>query len=408
MPKKVKKNEDANKDESVKKETKAKKVKKDAAATEVPAKIDPQKAFKMAAAAVDKKFPKAFHAWLHEDDKLIQRRFSSGSISLDTAMDGKGLPHGRIIEVWGPSGGGKTSWALETAWHLQRQTGLGVVFMDLERKFDPSLLNKWQGGFLPNMTRLEMPESGEDAFATLLYYLESEGTGIVIMDSVSAIRSSKVLEADDQETYFGASAKLIGEWLPKISSASARTGVPILFVNQVRAKLDAGKKARGRAKLRKYGGMAYDHWVCVSLFLGRIGAPLNDGARDYAQWSKMVVYKNHSCDTKFKEWNLLLNYGTGFDNVAELVDRASSIGIISTNGSWLTLGDIQVQGKAAMLDAVRQAPDAQKYLWDEVKRMQLLSQTAPVTSDESYAAPGSWTDAEEDGVEVTIDGVEFD
>jgi recombination protein RecA len=401
MPKKSKKDEPVENTTTEEKTTK--KGKKDTKEIEAP-KISPQKAFQVTAAAVEKKFPKAFHAWLYEEEKLVQRRFSSGSISLDTALGGEGLPYGRIIEVWGPSGGGKTSWALEVAWNLQRQTGLGVVFMDLERKFDPTLLKKWQGGFLPNMTLIEMPESGEDAFATLLYYLESQGTGIVILDSVSAIRSSKVLDSDDQATHFGASANLIGEWLPKISGASARTGVPILFVNQVRAKLDAGSKAKGRAKLRKYGGMAYDHWVCVSLYLGRMGAPLNDGVKDYAQWSKMVVYKNHSGETRLKEFSLLLNYGLGFDNIAELVDRAISLGIITVSGSWLYLGELKSQGKAGMLDLIRQAPETQQYLWQEIKKMQCLANQAVGVG--AVSSPGTWTGEDEDGVEVTLDGME--
>jgi len=365
--------------------------------------IDPLKAFQMTSAAVETKFAEtAYHAWLHDAEKMKQYRFSSGSISVDTALGGEGLPYGRIIEVWGPSQSGKTSWALETAWHLQRRRreegkGYGVVFMDIEHKFDRRLLYQWRGGFLPEATKFEEPFTGDAAFGMLLHYVESMGTCMVIVDSVSAIRSSEMLDKDDQKTNFGAPAKLIGDWLPKISTAATMTGVPIMFVNQVRAKLDAGPKAMGRAKLRKYGGMAYDHWVCVSLYLGK-STVINDGLRDLGHMAKMVIYKNHSGPTMFKEFKLKLDYGRQFDTTYELVDRATQLSIISGGaGGHYKIGDVAIHGKDNLYAEVRGNLGLQSYLWDEIMKMQ-VHQPLPETD----LSTTSWA-IEDEGVEITLD-----
>lgn len=334
-----------------------------------------EKSFKLATAAVDKKFKNVFHAFLHEEEKLVTKRFSSGSIGLDMSLGGEGIPYGRIMEVWGPEGSGKTSLALEIAWHLQRATGKAVVFIDVEHKFDKMLLKNWKGvGFLPNMTRYEEPFTGEDAFGLVEYYVQNPATGIVIMDSISGVRSAKILEEDDQETHFGKQAKLISDYLPKISGMASYTGVPMLFVNQVRANLEASVHAKGRFRLTKPGGKAYGHYICISAFVDKIGGQkgmLSDGSKDYGHWCNVWIYKNHSGPTPFKNFQMCLHYGYGFDSIAELVDMSSKLGIIPVNGSWYTINEEwRAHGRDNFIMLTRNTPELEKYLWEEVKKNQ--------------------------------------
>jgi len=86
------------------------------------------------------------------------------------------------------------------------------------------------------------------------------------------------------------------------------------------------------------------------------------------------------------------------------VDRAISLGIITVSGSWLYLGELKSQGKAGMLDLIRQAPETQQYLWQEIKKMQCLANQAVGVG--AVSSPGTWTGEDEDGVEVTLDGME--
>lgn len=335
-----------------------------------------QKSFGMATKAVDKKFENVFHAFLHEEDKLVTPRFSSGCVGFDMAIGGEGLPYGRILEVWGPEGSGKTSLALEIAWNLQRATGKAVVFIDVEHKFDRMLLKQWKGvGFDPQMTRYEEPFSGEDAFGIMEHYVQNPATGIVIMDSISGIRSTEVLEQDDQKTHYGKQAKLITDYLPKIAGMASMTGVPMVFVNQCRANFDAPPNARGMNKLTKPGGKALGHYICISLFVAKVGGKngtLTDGVRDYGHWCNAWVYKNHAGPTPYKNFQMCLHYGYGFDAISELVDMSSKLGVIFTSGSWLSINETwKAQGKENFIELTRSTPELQQFLWEQIKASQV-------------------------------------
>jgi len=368
-----------------------------------PESIDLEKAFKLAAAGVDKKFENVFHAFLYEEEKLVQKRFSSGSISMDMALGGGGLPYGRILEVWGPEGSGKTSLALEAAWHLQRATGKAVVFIDVEHKFDKMLLKQWKGvGFLPNMTRYEEPFTGEDVFGLIEYYVQNPATGIIIVDSISGIRSSTILEADDQQTHFGKQAKLISDYLPKILGLLSRAGISMIFINQVRANLEASAHAKGRFKLTKSGGKAYGHYVCVSLYLDKMGGKgiLSDGIRDVGHWCNVWVYKNHAGPTPIKNFQLCLHYGYGFDTVAELIDVCIKLGIITVSGSWCSYKEYKEQGRDKFIILTREHPELEKVLWDEVKKTQVQAISAAPTPVIDVAQTTFLEN--EDGIEIEI------
>jgi recombination protein RecA len=369
-------------------------------------KISPEKAFKLTSNTVDKDFPNAIHTWAHETDRLEQKRFSSGSINIDTSLGGKGLPNGRIIEIWGPSGGGKTSLALDIAWNMQRQTGLGVVFFDIEHKFDKTLFARWRGqGFIPHMTKYEEPFSGEDFFAMLARYVESEGTGIIIADSISGIKQTKVLEQDDQQTHYGTQANIISQYLPKISGSAARTGVPMLFINQVRANLDAHPKAKSKLKiLKKGGGFAFDHWICISFFMDR-GQILTDGNRELGHWAKVAVYKNHAGDTLFKEFKLKLIYGLGFDMAAELASQAVDLSIFPKTSAGSSHYQVDqdgttVHGEEQVAQYVAEHPEVQQALWNEIQAMHLSGRNL---QEKEYIQQIEWVSDGAEGIIISGD-----
>ena len=67
---------------------------------------------------------------------------STGALSLDLALGGKGLPRGRIIELFGPESSGKTTLALHCIAAAQQDDGV-CAFVDAEHAmvlppcFDP-------------------------------------------------------------------------------------------------------------------------------------------------------------------------------------------------------------------------------------------------------------------------------
>jgi recombination protein RecA len=361
--------------------------------------IDSKMAFELTAKKSADKFKNSFHAWLYEKDKLKQERFSSGCLGLDTALGGEGLPEGRIIEIWGPPSSGKTSLGLEIAWHRQQQglkrraagdlsAPIGILFIDAEHKFDRRLLANWRGGFDPEATFFAEPQSGEDAFGIMFSFAESAGTAMIMLDSISALRPSELLLKEDQTTHYGAQANFIADWLPKLAGAAARTGVPMVLINQVRANLKAGQFSFGMNAYNKGGGFALKHGVSVSIFFDLITKGYLESTKDSSgksvkpeskfkgQWSRGSIFRNHSGDTFFDKFKVFLEYGKRFLTAGELLELGTDLSVIQKGGGGnYTVYDHHVRGKENVTEYIDTHPEVLQRLWDDVKTMQLIGRT---------------------------------
>ena len=342
--------------------------------------VTPEQQFQMAALAASTNFADAFQSFIYDSDKMRHNYYDTGSISLNTALGGRGIVEGRIVEVWGPPKAGKTSLALEIAWNIQNLTNKGVVFVDIEHKLDRTLFSSWKGGFKPNLTYYIEPWTGEQAFDVILSFVQSPGVGAIILDSVSGLLPSAFMDGESNQ--MAQQASLIRNKLPTISALASKAGVTILTVNQARAKLEINKYVKGRYKLRKTGGYALEHWTAVSMYMDKDGAKtsdamkkgfLTDGQRDLGHWAKIYIDKNNTGDTLLKEINLCLIYGYGFDMVADLIDRAVSVGLIVQSGSWYAIDDINVQGEANLRAELKARPKLLNKLKTDMESMQMAS-----------------------------------
>jgi len=383
------------KEDSKKKEKRPKKNKE----VETPDVIDATLAFQMTANAVEGKFKNTFHAWLYEEEKLRQYRFSSGSIGLDTALGGEGLPEGRLIEIYGPPSSGKTSLGLEIAWHRQQEAlrkraagdlsvPPGIVFIDAEHKFDRRLLSNWRGGFHPDYTIFAEPGTGEDAFGLMFSYAESAGTALIMLDSISALQPKDKLKKDDQATHYGVQAGFIADWLPKLTGAAARTGVPMILINQVRANLKATQYTKNVNRYNKGGGYSLKHQVSVSIFFdkdqmgykrgtkGDDGKFVQEDSQYKGQWSKGTIMRNHSGDTFFNDFKVFLEFGKRFLTAGELLAMGESLGVLKKGGGGnYTIYDQHHRGLDQATEYIDTNPDIMERLWNDVKTMQLIGRT---------------------------------
>jgi recombination protein RecA len=358
------------------------------------------KSFQLMGPSMHKQFPDVFHAFLYEEEKLKTKRFSSGSIGMDIALGGGGLPYGRVIEFWGPEGGGKTSAALEIAWNFQRLTGKGVLIVDLERKLDENLLKNWKGvGFDPQLTVCVRPYTGEQVFEVIDYYLQNPAIGIIVLDSIAMVQGEKVLESDTQAVGFNSPAKIISENLPRLVGKSSFHEIPLIIVNQARIDMN-NAQAKGRWKLRKTGGFKYGHCLDISFFVEPLRGKDNiitDGVRNYGHTCKMHVDKNHAGLTRFKSFPMRLYYGWGFDGTYEIVDMAIKMEIITVSGSWFSYEDLKSQGKDSFVDLVRAQPALEAKLKDAI-----MSTPVEKMNPSLFSVAGSGDSFEGAGIEIEI------
>jgi recombination protein RecA len=381
------------------KEKEKEKIKKATKKVKTEEVIDAKDAFEMTSNVIETKFKDTFHAWLYEEEKMRQYRFSSGCIGLDTAMGGEGLPEGRMIEFWGPPSSGKTSFALEVAWHRQQQAlakraagdlsvPVGIVFIDAEHKFDRSLLQRWRGGFHPQFTKFLEPYSGEDAFGLMRAYAESAGTSLIVLDSISAVEPLERLLSDDSSSNFGPQALFIRNNLPKLAGAAARTGVPMIIVNQVRHNMKATQYSGGANRYNKAGGYSLKHWVSVSIFFDKFQSGYKKGSKGSdgryvqetslykGQWTRGTIFRNHSGDTFFNTFEVFLEYGRRFLTAAEILRMGIALGVIKQGGGGnYTIYDEHVRG----LDFATQYIDTDQKLldklWNDIRSIQLIGKT---------------------------------
>ncbi|MFC1759514.1 recombinase RecA, partial [Planctomycetota bacterium] len=111
-----------------------------------------------------------------EQQKPIQG-IPTGSLSLDLALGGRGIPRGRIVEVFGPESSGKTTLALHIIAEAQKKDGI-AAFIDAEHALDPSWAKKL--GVQLESLLVSQPTSGEEAMNIAEMLIKSNAVDAIV------------------------------------------------------------------------------------------------------------------------------------------------------------------------------------------------------------------------------------
>jgi recombination protein RecA len=173
---------------------------------------------------------------LSDESALAVEVIPTGVISLDVALGIGGLPKGRIVEMYGPTGGGKTSCALSIAVQCQKQGG-NVGFVDCEQSLSKELaLNM---GVDADRFVVYQPKDGEDAIDMVESMLKSRAFDLVIVDSVAAMTPRAEMDADVEQVHMGLHARLISKFMRRTYSLVSESNAVLLCLNQVRVNLQS-------------------------------------------------------------------------------------------------------------------------------------------------------------------------
>ena len=154
----------------------------------------------------------------------------TGSLSLDIALGGQGIPRGRIIEVFGPESSGKTTLALHVVAQAQKNGGV-AAFIDAEHAFDPSWGRKL--GVQLETLLVSQPNTGEEAMQITEMLVKSNAVDAIVIDSVAALVPRQELEGEIGDTFVGLQARLMSQSLRKLTGAIARSKTAVIFINQI-------------------------------------------------------------------------------------------------------------------------------------------------------------------------------
>ncbi len=286
---------------------------------------------------IEKQFGEGSIMALGDDSRNRIKGISTGSLSLDIALGGQGLPRGRIIEIYGPESSGKTTLALHVAAEAQKKGGIAAI-IDAEHAFDPTWGKKL--GVELDTLLVSQPNSGEEAMQICEMLVKSNAVDVVIVDSVAALVPKQELEGEIGDSHVGLQARLMSQSMRKLTGAIARSKSVVIFINQIREKIGV---MFGSPETTP-GGRALKFYCSCRIDVRRIGQ-LKDGEEVVGQRVRAKVVKNKVAPPfRVSEFDMMHTNGISYEG--DLLDLGVLHKVVNRSGAWFKYGNSHLgQGK---------------------------------------------------------------
>ena len=314
------------------------------------------KAIDAAMADIEKSYGEGAIMRLGSEGAMIRdiEGISTSSISLDMALGGKGLPKGRIVEIYGPESSGKTTLALHVIANAQKNGGI-AAFVDAEHALDPSYARKL--GVNLDEILVSQPDCGEQALEIVETLVRSDAVDIIVIDSVAALVPRAEIQGEMGDSFVGLHARLMSQAMRKLTAAIARSSTLVIFINQIREKIGV---MFGSPETTT-GGRALKFYSSVRLDIRRIGQ-IKDGDLVVGNRTKVTVVKNKIAPPFRKvEFDIIYNVGISYEG--DLLDLGLVQNIVKKSGTWFSLlhptqGEIRLgQGRERARTFLHDNPD---------------------------------------------------
>jgi len=251
----------------------------------------------------------------------------TGSISLDAAIGVGGFPRGRVIEVYGPESGGKTTLTLHVVAEAQKMGGV-AAFIDAEHALDPVYARKL-GVDVDNLL-VSQPDNGEQALEIAEALIRSGGVDVVVVDSVAALVPKAELEGDMGDPQMGLQARLMSQALRKLTAIVSKSRTCLIFINQIREKIGV---MFGNPETTT-GGRALKFYSSIRVDIRRIQS-IKDGDRVVGSRTRAKVVKNKVA-APFREAEFDIIYGEGVSREGDLLDIGVAKNLLEKSGTWIS------------------------------------------------------------------------
>jgi recombination protein RecA len=328
------------------------------AAKKVSAIFDSHPALKNTLAQIEKQFGEGAIMPLGAERTGPIAGISTGSLSLDIALGGQGIPRGRVVEIFGPESSGKTTLALHVVAQAQRKGGI-AAFVDAEHALDPSWAKKL--GVELETLLVSQPSSGEEAMHITEMLIKSNAVDVVVIDSVAALVPQKELDGEIGDSHVGLQARLMSQSMRKLTGAISKSKTSVIFINQIREKIGV---MFGTPETTP-GGRALKFYSSCRIDVRRIGA-LKEGEEVIGQRVKAKVVKNKVAPPfRVAEFDMMHSDGISYEG--DVVDMAMAHKLITRTGAWFRYGEMQLgQGREKVRQYLKDNPELTEELKQKV------------------------------------------
>jgi recombination protein RecA len=291
-----------------------------------------------AISVIEKSYGKGSIMRLGSKDILVPVNvIPSGCLSIDAALGVGGFPRGRVIEIYGPESGGKTTLTLQIIAEAQKLGGQ-AAFIDAEHALDPSYARKL-GVDVDNLL-VSQPDHGEQALEIAQELIRSNAVDIIVIDSVAALVPKAELEGDMGDPSMGLQARLMSQALRKLTAIVSKSRTCLIFINQIREKIGV---MFGNPETTT-GGRALKFYASMRVDIRRIQA-IKEGDRVVGSRTRAKIVKNKVA-APFREAEFDILYGEGISREGDLIDLGVDKGVLEKSGTWISYaGERMGQGR---------------------------------------------------------------
>ena len=333
--------------------------------------------------------------------KLDVESVPTGSIGLDYALGIGGLPKGRIIEIYGPESGGKTTVTLHAIAETQKLGGM-AAFIDVEHALDP-VYAKSLGVDIDHLI-VSQPDTGEQALEIMETLARSGAIDIVVLDSVAAMVTKAEIDGEIGDSFVGVQARLMSAAMRKLTSVISKSNTVAIFINQVREKIGV---MYGNPETTP-GGRALKFYARVRIEV-RKGEKIVDGGEIIGYTTKCKVVKNKVAPP-FKETQFDMIFGEGISRLGEIITMGEELGFIKKSGAWYSYnGERLGQGKEKTKKFLKENDDLRLEIEGKIKEnMSKLDMSASEDGEGTDNADTSESAAENELMEIGDEAAKAD
>ncbi len=321
--------------------------------------MDRSKAVDLAITQIEKQFGKGSIMKLGGSEKVDVPAISTGSLSLDIALGTFGVPRGRVVEIYGPESGGKTTLALHIVAEAQKKNGI-AAYIDAEHALDVGYAQKI--GVNTDDLLISQPDTGEQALEIAETLVRSGALDVLVVDSVAALVPKAELEGDMGDAQMGLQARLMSQALRKLTGSISKSKTTVIFINQLRMKIGVffgnPETTTGGNALKFYSSQRLDIRKMTSI---------KNGQDVIGFRTKVKVVKNKMAPP-FREAEFDIIFGEGISKEGDVLDLAAENGIIEKSGAWYSYkGDRIGQGRDNSRIFLKENPDIMAQVENEVR-----------------------------------------